>query len=489
MDVCFRAHARLINFVNHLFPAVFTRESRYDTPYEAMSAQRVRGDASPAVELHVITQGKDADNKLNTDALREIEADFIARRIREIKESGALIVCDKDGQPRAADWGDFALLFQASTSFEIYEQALADAEIPYVTIAGRGFYDRQEITDITNLLAFLVSHNDSLRLAAVLRSPMFALADETLLRLRMGNDRGTLWKSLVDDGIEHAKSEREAIEFARATLQKLQAVVGRVSAADVMIAALRETGYLATLMALPHGERRVANIEKFIEQARARPQYTLAQLVARADELKFREAREGEATIEEAGAVRLMTVHKSKGLEFPVVWVADANYTARGGRDLITVHPDYGLAIRLSADHLDTDDERLVAASFAMLQRVEAQMDAAEKKRLLYVAATRARDHLLISAAPGRGRLAGDTWLGRILRALGVDENEQPDTLDYPGGQIAIGWHDADQLLANEPRAAGDSSHDQQPVNQPAALDMKETALDRFPLIRPLAPR
>jgi ATP-dependent helicase/nuclease subunit A len=74
MDVCFRTHTRLISFVNHLFPAIFTRESRYDTPYEAMSARRQSSHSSPSVELHIITQSKEAENKLNTAALREIEA-------------------------------------------------------------------------------------------------------------------------------------------------------------------------------------------------------------------------------------------------------------------------------------------------------------------------------------------------------------------------------------------------------------------------------
>src|SRR6185503_3330662 len=172
----------------------------------------------------------------------------IAQRIRQMVERGEIMVCEKEGQTRAAKHGDFALLFQASTSFEIYEQALAVEGIPYVTIAGRGFYDRQEITDITNLLAFLVSSNDSLRLAAALRSPLFALSDETLLKLSSGPKRRSLWKALLDPGVEHIETEREAVATARETLKRLRAIAGRVSAAEMIIAAMKETGYLATLM-------------------------------------------------------------------------------------------------------------------------------------------------------------------------------------------------------------------------------------------------
>jgi ATP-dependent helicase/nuclease subunit A len=484
MDTCFRTHERLINFVNHIFETVFTRESRYDTPYEVMSANRQPVSAAAPIELHIVTQDKQQENRLTTGELREIEATLIARRIKEIIEQGQVLVCERERAARPARHDDFAILFQASTHFEIYEQALADASVPYVTIAGRGFYDRQEITDITNLLAFLVSPNDSLRLAAALRSPMFALSDETLFRLR--SRPRTLWKSLCDESLEHREDEREAVAFARDTLSRLRAIAGRFSAAEIITAAVEETGYLATLMALPHGERRCANLEKFIEQAHALSSMTLSEVVERTTKLRFKEVREGEATIEEAGAVRLMTVHKSKGLEFPIVWIADA--TSKGGRDKdkVAAHPDFGVSVNVEAGVIETADERLRPASFEMLKRIEEQMDRAEKKRLLYVAATRARDHLIVSGTMGRGKAAGDHWLGRIVTALDVDEEEMPDSAPYPGGSVTILWHDAGGLIGYESEKTSTDSliqEQSQPATTPSA---SETDYEMFPLIRPL---
>jgi ATP-dependent helicase/nuclease subunit A len=373
------------------------------------------------------------------------------------------------------------LLFQASTNFEIYEQALAAAGIPYVTTAGRGFYDRQEITDVTNLLAFLASPIDSLRLAAVLRSPMFALSDETLLRLR--EKRQPLWKSLFDEGIAHAEDERAAVEFARRALARLRSLAGKVGAAEMIVATIKETGYLATLMALPHGERRCANVEKLIEQARALQPATLSEMVGRADELKLREAREGEAAVEEAGAVRLMTVHKSKGLEFPIVWIVDATYRGASDRSIVAAHPDIGVSVNINAEHLETDDDELRAASFEMLRRIEDRMDRAEKKRLLYVAATRARDHLIISGA-ARGNVAGDHWLGRVAAALGVDEESRPERVEYEGGAAAIHWHTAEEAAA----ACSEALPGEQTVGAPSdsSNDSPGSTGDTFPLITPL---
>jgi ATP-dependent helicase/nuclease subunit A len=451
MDTCFRAHQRLIDFVNHVFPQVFSIESRYDTAYQAMTTGRLPAHESAAVEMHIVGQLKngeaeaaEAKSRLTASRLREIEAALIARRIEEIRRQGEHLLFDeKENRPRPPEYGDFALLFQASTNFDIYEQALADAQIPYVTVAGRGFYARQEITDISNLLAFLASPNDHLSLASVLRSPMFSLSDETLLRLRPAA-MPQLWKALCEASMDFSKEQMEALSFARETLKELRALAGRSSPGQLVNAAVRATGYLATLMLLPNGERRVANLEKLLEQTHRLSTLTLAEVVERIRDLRFREIREGEATIEESGAVRLMTVHKSKGLEFPVVWIVDATYGGNPGKSMIATHSDLGFAIDVRADEFDSRDDRPRAASFELLKIVEAQMDRAEKKRLLYVAATRARDHLIISGSLGRAKLAGEHWLGRLAGAMQVDEAGRSPYADYQSGRVDLHWHDAD---------------------------------------------
>jgi ATP-dependent helicase/nuclease subunit A len=479
MDFCFRTHDRLVDFINYIFPSIFTSESRNDAPYKAMKATRPAAHQNAAVEIHFITQRKDAEEKFNAAELREAEARLIARRIKEIIDGDA-IVCDEDGCLKRAGPGDFALLFQASTNFETYEQALADADIPYVTTAGRGFYDRQEIVDLSNLMAFLASPTDDLHLAAVLRSPMFALSDETLFRMRLRG--GMLWDALRDDSIEIPDDEREAVRFAREVLTRLREKAGRMSASQVIEAAIEETGYLATLMMLPKGERRVANIEKFFEQARALPRLTLLEIVSRIENLKIREAREGEATIEESGAVRIMTVHKAKGLEFPIVWIVDASYGGGRDRDLAAAHQEFGLAVNVKSDSASGDE--LQPAFFKMIKSIEARAEQSEKKRLLYVAATRARDHLIVSGAL-RSRSRGDDWLSQLVAALGLDEEGRPEEIEYPGGEVVLRWHDAQSIL--ESSVEDDQAIEQGGRSESAGEDKVTDASELFPLIRPIA--
>src|SRR5262249_38152050 len=118
MDTCFRTHDRLVGFVNHIFPKVLTGESKYDTPYEPMSAMRQPASAAVSVELHIITRSAGSEDRLSAGELREAEAKIIASRINEIIDRGDPLVCDEDGKSRPAHPGDFALLFQAATSFE-----------------------------------------------------------------------------------------------------------------------------------------------------------------------------------------------------------------------------------------------------------------------------------------------------------------------------------------------------------------------------------
>ena len=203
-----------------------------------------------------------------------------------------------------------------------------------MTIAGKGYYDRQEVWDLLNLLRALYNPADDLSLAAALRSPLFSLSDDALLALRLLTDEhgeslrcGT--RSITPDRVPPTNADWSISPATRCTTCARSA--GRVTIAELLRAALERTGYLAVLTGLPDGERRRGNVEKLIEKAETSGRLTLSAFTQYLKDMSESEAREGEAVLESEGAVQLMTVHKSKGLEFPLVVLVDAGYERRGG--------------------------------------------------------------------------------------------------------------------------------------------------------------
>src|SRR5690606_35474578 len=167
---------------------------------------------------------------------------------------------------------------------------------------------------------------DNLALASVLRSPLFGLSDDALLALRLVEDadenRVPLWDALTQP-LGVPSHELELVAFARDCLYDLAALAGRVTISELLREALDRTGYLATLTGLPDGARRRGNVEKLLAKAENSGKITLGAFEQYLSDLSAREVREGEAQMEPGNQVTLMTVHASKGLEFPVVVLVD----------------------------------------------------------------------------------------------------------------------------------------------------------------------
>jgi ATP-dependent helicase/nuclease subunit A len=229
--------------------------------------------------------------------------------------------------------------------------------------------------------------------------------------------------------------ERTLVEFARVTLRDLRRKAGRVTIAELLRLALEATGYLAVLTGLPDGKRRRGNVEKLIEKAETSGRITLGAFTEYLKDMSENEVREGEATLESEGVVQLMTVHKSKGLEFPLVVLVDASYERRGGGgDLVN-----GLACKVYDAESNSLKETYAYRRASALDKLR---ETAERRRLLYVAATRAQDYLLVSGQvsykENRG-LTATGWLAWLIEALelgGIDTSESLITemlrVDFP---------------------------------------------------------
>jgi ATP-dependent helicase/nuclease subunit A len=442
----FRTHRGLVDCFNALFVHILVRDPHSPVrdyqielgqPMAAFREEAPCGDA--AVELLLIEK-KSRDEDSDSASRRQQEGALLAQRIREMVEAGRPIYDKRAGTHRPMGYGDVALLFQSSASLTVYEDALKQAGLPFVTVAGRGYYDRQEVWDLVNLLNVLYNTSDDLALAAVLRSPLFSLSDDALLAMRMGGDRRNrppLWLALADAGAGIlpylADDDRARAEFAANCLGELADLAGRITIAELLRMALDETGYLATLTGLPDGARRRGNVEKLLDKATSSGKITLGAFSQYLDDLSQNEAREGEALLDVEGAITLMTVHRSKGLEFPLVALVDTSWRRNDRADSpLVLDPVYGLACTA----FDPDEDKLAQPyAFRRANALRQAREEAERKRLLYVAATRAQDTLLISGQVTRrkdGKVSADGWLDWLLEAFGLEEFEVGEDVSLP---------------------------------------------------------
>lgn len=330
----------------------------------------------------------------NAEEGRQSAAHALAGRLRKLNQTEGFA------------WGDMALLFRSSTAFPVYESALEAAGIPFITIAGHGFYDRPEIRDLLNALAAIADPTDDLALVGFLRSPAFAIPDAEIYRLRYpGNSASPvkLFDSLkeqvhtytgtqLSNGTRNTPTPSNPYLAPFAILQELHSLSGRTSAANILKRFLDLTNYRAILSAVPNGARLVRNVDKLLADAHRSRLVSLTDFLAYVQSLRDVSFRKGEAPADpaSAGAVQLITVHKAKGLEFPLTVIADAAHQTHARAALVTWTSEHGTLLDLRADDLHPTAWQLAAHH-------EAELDDAEDRRLLYVAATRAKEKLLIS--------------------------------------------------------------------------------------------
>lgn len=329
---------------------------------------------------------------------RAAEARLMARRMEEIIEEG--------GHP----YGDVVVLMRATTHMTFYERALEERGIPTHVVGGRGYWSQQQVGDLRHWLAALANPLDGLALMSVLASPLVGVSLDavTLLATRARRQGRDPWWALTTalEGENEAllsdlpPGDRGRLARFVTTFERERRDAPRVSLERVIDRAVTVTGYDAHVLALPAGDRRMANVRKLMRMARefeAEEGRDLRAFIDFVGERELIQSREGEAPLEaeQLRRVRLMTVHRAKGLEFGVVCVADLGKDGREDHGALRLSEDGKLGLRLSSISGGTVDT-------AELERIKADQklrDEAEEKRILYVAVTRARERLVLSGA------------------------------------------------------------------------------------------
>lgn len=416
----YRARGDLIGFLNAFFPTVLVGGERADEI--AYLEQRPHRPPGPGPCVEVV----DPSGMIAAAAeARDLEARALAARIAAACEAGgphAVTVDDPaTGEPRSARPGDVVLLLRKLTQVEPYRRALDGVGLESIVVGGSGFYGRQEVFDVLSALEAALLPHEAIPLVAFLRSPMVGLPDDAIWRLLDGWSRrdGPLLPRLAERAGNAGLDWEEAAALVEGLeiLDELARLADRRPPAEVVAWLVDRTGYAAVLDALPDRVQRRANLDRLLTLAERAPAEGAALLSDWAALLRRRverPPRERDASLPEAGdRVRVMTIHQAKGLEFPVVVVGDLGGKAQEGLGGVAFDPDLGVVSKWWEDAGARPETTL---GYRAAKEANARRERAEEARLLYVAATRARDHLVLSAG------TTDHWWARAALDFAAKE-------------------------------------------------------------------
>jgi ATP-dependent helicase/nuclease subunit A len=416
----FRPLPEIAAFVNLLFSGLLRRgASRHEVDYDEIIVGRSDRSAG-SVELLLVPG--DAGGERGA-GVRE-ECAMVARRLNEAAAGGR-------------GYGECAVLLRDRTNLPVLEKAFEEEGVPYLLAGGVGFFQTQEVYDFLNYLRFLVSPGDDTALAGILRSPFFSLTDADLFAISAipTGPGESFWEKLGAAAVAGGGPGGSARAFE--TLRAHRSIADRVSVPRLLRRIAADTGWFGVMAGLSHGPQRRENFLKLLDLARRRGSagpFTLYDFMSYLDHRAEEEEREGQASTAATGsAVRVMTVHAAKGLEFPLVVLPFLDRAQRPESEPI-VDTEFGIGFRVSGDEEQPP-------LYACLRALSEEKRLAEEKRIFYVACTRARDVLVLS---GNERMKAGTpapldWL--MAAAQAADVRETGSRLDF--GPVRLKVRDA----------------------------------------------
>ncbi len=438
----FRTVPSITGWVNHTFARLFVGDAEVQADYAALDPARDEPAGAPRVVVVEAPLGEKAriGRKRQQEAL--VMADLLSE-IARAEPSSAWIVHDRvDGADvwRPARLGDVTILFPTFTGIDAYERALRQAEIPYRVEGGRTYFRRREVRDVVLALRAIDDASNALATYAALHSSLFGFSDDDLFAFHLaGGSFDYLASQTVDQG--SPTSLHGEILAALAMLRELHE--GRIvrPLVETIERLLRETRFLELQAAFGDGsEQALGNLARFMtmaEQYAAQSQPTFHGLVRYlADAVTKAEVAESPVG-EEGDFVRLITVHRAKGLEFPIVMLANALSGRRGrlggdGVRTLLDRPRRRLECTIRTQAGNGAD--CASAAWAVAQPAEADANAEERRRLAYVACTRASDYLVV---PRVGDPEGDGALLALLESALRTGAAESDAADDPQGDQA----------------------------------------------------
>ena len=422
----FRSRVGVTSCVNYIFRQMMSTEAgelEYDDSEALNAAAKYPERDTPDCELHVVT---DKGNRADT---LEAQARYVAKYIdRTVREGKTLVT--KGGALHPASYGDFCILLRTAKNVSsVYANALSERGIPVFSPETGGFFEAAEISFILSLLRVLDNPVQDIPLAAVMLSPLFGFSAGELADIRASakerleaGETEPLYRSVAasaDEGDEKAAAFLKKIE----SLRRLSLTL---SAGELVRRVCEETGFDAIVGAMPDGERRRLNVGllcDYAEKYEAAGNLGLSGFIRFIDKVARTSGDLATAArpSENADIVRIMTVHQSKGLEFPICILADMQhaFNERDNTESVLISSSAGLGMkRRTEDGISVYDTASRRAAVITSER----MGRSEEMRVLYVALTRAKENLImVTSVPNP-----EKGLAKVAVECGIGERANP---------------------------------------------------------------
>ena len=423
-DICERIMARDLGNVAYDEAAALYPGAVYPKPAGAaqmFAPELLLADSDDALlEEQETREQADAQSAPAADGedKKILEARMVARRMKRLMEEQ--LVTDKEtGELRRVRYSDIVILLRSLSGWaDAFAGVLNEAGIPAYTVLATGYFSAVEVQTVLSMLRILDNPRQDIPLAAVLRSPIVGMTDEELARLRLTDKEASFHDCVLQRCAllaEGAEAKEQAAEQEQpqeqpfeqklhrfyTMYQRLRKLVPDTPIHELIEILLKETGYGNYAAAMPAGRRRRANLQMLVEKAIAYENTSykgLFHFVRYIDELQKYDVDFGEADLtgEQDDVVRIMSIHKSKGLEFPVVFVSGLgkNFNRQDVRSRMVLHPEFGMGL----DRMD--GKRRVKTPTIAKRAIAKQIDLenlGEELRVLYVALTRAKEKLILT--------------------------------------------------------------------------------------------
>ena len=414
----FRSKAPIIDFVNRLFRDLMTESScgmSYDDEAALYEGRKYDGELLYEPALYLLDTRKDEQDEgdENSDEIEELKNDELEAMmaVEIINSYKGLPFFDPDsGAVKALEYRDMAVLVKQNSKAELLYTALTAAGIPVYLERNEGYFDTPEIQIAVNLLRIIDNFRQDIALISVLYFPLFGFSAAELASIRIdGRGCGKKHPGFSDAFMYEASScSGELSEKCSAFLEKIKAWKIKSQAlplADFLWELLLESGIMIFAGSLSSGEQRIANLRALVDKAEEFESSDSGGVFGFVSYIDMISGKKSPVNTGQSGmvsegenVVRIMTVHKSKGLEFPFVLFAYTGGKIKAGRNASAAvyHKEYGISMTLA------DPDRFIKckpASYELIKARKEKEELAEEIRLLYVAATRAKDFFVMSAA------------------------------------------------------------------------------------------